>query len=115
THYCRTRQARLIWNELMRRFRGVEGVEQGSGFGEDFFGFCRGEGPAEDALRGELGSALGVTAYQLHQSAGVYGCGGGVGAAVGEFDVEHFDEGLRFVRADTLFDLGSLTVDLGDA
>jgi hypothetical protein len=43
-------------------FRWCEGVEECAGFGEDVFGFGGGEGPAEDALWGELGSALGVAA-----------------------------------------------------
>ena len=93
----------------------AERVEQGSGFGEDFFGLCGGEGPAEDALWGELGSALGVATDEFHEGAGVDGGCGGVGAAIGEFDVEHLDEGFGFVRADTLFDLGALAVNLGDA
>ena len=58
----------------------VEGVEEGAGFGEDVFGFGGGEGPAESALRGELGSAFGVAADELHQSGGV---DGGLGEFVG--------------------------------
>ena len=50
---------------------GIEGVEEGAGFGEDVFGFGAGEGPAEDALRGELGSAFGVAADEAHEVAGV--------------------------------------------
>ena len=100
---------------------GVEGVEQGAGFGEDVFGFGGGERPAEGAVGRELGSAFGVAADQLHEGAGVDGLVGFVGEAgrvgvdVGEFDVEHFDEGLGFLRADALLDLGALAVDLGDA
>jgi hypothetical protein len=45
--------------------RGIEGVEEGAGFCEDVFGFGGGEGPAEGALRGELGSAFGVAADEL--------------------------------------------------
>lgn len=66
-------------------------------------------------MRGELGSAFGVAADELHEGAGIDRCGSRVGAAVGEFDVEHFDEGLDFVRADALFDLGAFAVNLGDA
>ena len=93
----------------------AERVEQGSGFGEDFFGLCGGEGPAEDALWGELGSAFCVAADELHEGAGIDRWSGGVGAAIGEFDVKHFDEGFGLVCADALFDLRALAVDLGDA
>ena len=53
--------------------RGVQGVKEGAGFGEDVFGAGAGEGPAEDALGGELGSAFGVAADEAHEGAGVDG------------------------------------------
>jgi hypothetical protein len=50
---------------------GFEGVEEGAGFGDDVFGFGGGEGPAEDALRRELGATFGVASDELHEDAGV--------------------------------------------
>ncbi len=100
----------------------VQSVEEGAGFGEDVFGFGGGKRPAEGALRGELGSAFGVAADELHQSGGIDGGIGefvGVGVDGGEFDVEHLDEGLDglFLVAVGVgeFDLGALAVELGDA
>src|ERR1700722_14246153 len=89
--------------EFLVRGGGIEGGEEGAGFAEDVLGFGGGEGPAEGALRGELGSAFGVAADQLHEHGGVYGCLRfvgevlGVGVDCGEFDVEHLDEGFEGV------------------
>ena len=51
----------------------IQGFEEGAGFGENIFGFGGGERPAEGALRGELGSAFGVAADELHQRGGIDG------------------------------------------
>ena len=61
---------------------GFERVEERPGLGEYVFGFGGGERPAENAMRGELGSAFGVAGDQLHEHAGIdFGVGECVCAA----------------------------------
>ena len=49
----------------------IELFEQAFGFGKDLGSICAVEWPAEDALRGELGTAFGVATDDFHQHAGV--------------------------------------------
>ncbi len=78
--------------------RGSQRVQQGAGFGKDVFGFGGGEGPAENALRGELGPAFDVAADEAHEGAGIDGVFvwvGFAGEGFGKFEVEHFYKGFQ--------------------
>ncbi len=106
---------RLVW---------FQRVEQRAGFGDHVFGLGGGQGPAEDALRGELGSSFGVAGYQLHEFAGVDAGVRERGRRAcflgdGEADVQHLHELLYRLLLVAVgigqLDLGAFTVELGDA
>ena len=73
-------------------------------------------------MRGELGSAFGVSADEFHQHSGIDGGVSelvGAGVDGGKFDVKHLDEGFDGLLLVAVwvgqFNLGALAVELGDA